>query len=108
MSLDHVFNIIQMIFDSLHRVSLIEQQIEVTGQTVLLGAGSPLDSIGFVTFITELEDRVAQENGANSSDFALVLNDIHEFNTGEKELTAGTIASYVNSVTSQTEKAQHA
>ncbi len=84
-----------MIEDSiagLRRAGLLGADLAVDGGLVLLGTGSPLDSIAFVTFITDLEDRL---NGETGKDLYLVLTDIHEFNTDNARLTVETLARYL-------------
>jgi len=85
--------LIQKSCDSLQRVGLLEKEITIQDSTVLLGSGSPLDSIAFVTFVTELEDRLNRLEG--QEDLFLVLKDIHEFNTADSSLTAGVLARYL-------------
>jgi hypothetical protein len=93
---EHTLQLIQQSFDSLQRSGLLEQAIQVGDGTVLLGAGSPLDSIAFVTFITDLEDRLNRETG---QELYLVLGDIHNFNLGNPHLSAGTLAQYATGLT---------
>lgn len=88
--------LIQDSLSSLQRVGLIKQEVAVRDDTVLLGTGSPLDSIAFVTFITDLEDRLIQET---NQELFLVLNEIQEFNIDDPYLTAGTIAQYIVGLT---------
>jgi len=88
--------VIQDAMSGLHRGGLLQEDVPVTGETVLLGTGSKLDSIAFVTFITDLEDRLSRE--ANQ-DVALVLNAIHEFNPGASALKADALARYIVKVT---------
>jgi hypothetical protein len=89
--------LIQKSCDSLQRVSLIEKEITIQDGTVLLGSGSPLDSIAFVTFVTELEDRLNRVE--NQEELFLVLKDIHEYNADESSLTAGILARYITKLT---------
>ncbi|MEK7084328.1 MAG: hypothetical protein AAB932_03785, partial [Patescibacteria group bacterium] len=57
-----------------------------------LGVGSPVDSIGFVTFVTELEERLIEET---NKDLYLVLNEINEFNIDKPHLTADVLKDYL-------------
>lgn len=91
LSPDRALQLIQESIASLRRAGLIETDITVTGDTVLLGAGSELDSIGFVSFVIEMEDRLNRETG---KELYLVLTDIHEFNTDSAQLSADTLARY--------------
>jgi hypothetical protein len=86
------FQLVQEALDSLQRVGLLREAVVAQPETVLLGAGSPLDSIGFVTFITEMEDRMSREA---QRELYLVLKDIHEFNADSPYLSAGTLARYI-------------
>jgi acyl carrier protein len=89
---DRAMEIIQASLDSLTRAGLVDKDIQAQDETVLLGPGSLLDSIAFVTFVTELEERISKEAG---KELFLVLNDIHEYNPESAYLTAGTVAGYL-------------
>ena len=82
---------------SLHEAGMIEEPVSVTGDTILLGAGSPLDSMSFVAFITELEDRLTQALGR---DVFLLFDDIHEFNPDKSRLTAATLGAFITRLAS--------
>ena len=60
--------------------------------TVLLGTGSALDSVAFVTFVADLEERLARETGL---ELYVVLDDIHEFNANAPSLSADALARYI-------------
>jgi acyl carrier protein len=95
--LAQAFELIQDTLNSLLRIGLIDQQeVAALEDTVLLGGGSPLDSIAFVTFITELEDRLSR---AENKDLFLVLKDIHNFNADNANLSVGTLARYLVKLT---------
>lgn len=86
--------LIQDSLDSLNRSGTIKNAIAVDGETVLMGSGadSGLDSLGFVTFIMDLEDRLMTAIGA---DCAIVLTDIQGFDINSPTLTAGILADHV-------------
>jgi acyl carrier protein len=90
-----VLQLIQEAFDSLESSQLIPPHVHVDEDTALLGPGSVLDSIAFVTFMVELEDRLQQAGSDDASVFSLAINEIHEFNPDEAMLSAGTLAEYV-------------
>ena len=96
---DSALHLIQDSLSSLQRAGLMEQEIMVQDDTVLLGSGSPLDSIAFVTFVTELEDRLNREE--NQEELFLVLQDIHDFNTANSNLSVGTLAHYLVKLTEE-------
>jgi acyl carrier protein len=81
---------------SLQRTGLIKKEVTIDKNTVLLGTGSPLDSVTFVTLVADLEDRLNRETGRELS---LVLNEIHEFNVNVPYLTAETLSRYMVTVT---------
>lgn len=88
--------LMQESFDSMQRSGMFEEAVAVSSDTVILGDGSSLDSLGFVTFISDMEERVSDESG---QDHYLILTDIHEFNAEEAFLSAGTLAHYIEKIT---------
>jgi acyl carrier protein len=98
---DQALQLIQESLDSLHESGIIPEAVRVDEGAVLLGTGSVLDSIGFVTFVTEVEDRLQRDTG---TDHFLVLADIHEFNAGESYLSAGSLARYISHLLGDSER----
>jgi acyl carrier protein len=76
----------------LRKAGLLEHDLAIDESTVLLGMGSELDSVAFVTLISDLEDRLSRETGR---DQFLVLDDLHDFNGEEPSLTVRTLAPYL-------------
>lgn len=71
--------------------------IENFGDTsVLLGEGAVLDSISFITFITDVEDKIQEVTG---KELYLVLSEIDNFNVDNPNLTADGLANYIHSIT---------
>lgn len=83
-------------FSSMQRSGMMEEEIKVTPDTIILGTGSSLDSLGFVTFISDLEERVSSEAG---KDYYLILTEIHEANAEQAFLSAGVLAAYIEKIT---------
>jgi acyl carrier protein len=83
-------------FDSMQRSGMMEEVITVTPDSIILGTGSSLDSLGFVTFISDLEERVSAETG---TEHYLILTEIHEANADQTYLTAGALAAYIETIT---------
>lgn len=75
----------------LKKVKMLASDVELNKETILLGVGSPLDSIGFVTFVTDLEESISSEE---KKDLYLVLNEINEFNINQPHLCLGALAKY--------------
>lgn len=82
--------------DSMQRSGMITESIVVSSDTVILGKGSFLDSLGFVTFISDLEERVSADAG---KDHYLILTDIHDTNADQAFLSAGALANYIEKIT---------
>jgi acyl carrier protein len=96
MDVTMALKLMQDSFESLQRSGMIEEKITVTPNTIILGTGSSLDSLGFVTFISELEERVSAE--ANEEHY-LILTEIHEANADQAFLSAGALAGYIEKIT---------
>lgn len=84
--------IIQQCYDSLSDSGFIENRVMVDPKTVIIGDGSVLDSIGFVTLVTELEEKLSQ---AAQKDVFFVLDEIQEFDMNSPFLSADTFAQYM-------------
>lgn len=96
MDIKRALQLMQDSFDSMQRSGMMKEIITVTSDTVILGSGSPLDSLEFVTFISDLEERLCVEL---DKEVYLVLNEIGEFNINNPFLSAGTIARYIEKIT---------
>jgi hypothetical protein len=79
------------VLEGLRRSDMAEPGEPLTEHTVLIGAGSILDSVGFVTFVAEVEDRL---NSKRDEPLELILTEIWEFNAENPSLTAGILADY--------------
>ena len=70
---ENAYKLLVECIESLIRSESIEAIENISEETIILGIGSTMDSISFVTFITEVEDRLQNETG---SEIYLVLNQI--------------------------------
>jgi acyl carrier protein len=95
---DAIVGLLRESIDSLRRSGIIEADIDVQPQTVLLGSGSSLDSMGFVTFVTDVEERLNRETG---KDLYIVLTELEELYPGASELTASMFADYLVKLAAQ-------
>lgn len=93
---ESALQLMQETFDSMQRSGMLEDAVVVKFDTVILGSGSLLDSLGFVTFISELEERVSD---TVDQEHYLILTDIQDFNAEKSFLSAGTLAQYVVKIT---------
>ena len=88
--------LMQDVFNSMQRSGVLDEAITVTTETIILGTGSSLDSLGFVTFISDLEERVSAEAGKEHS---LILTQIHEANADQTYLSVAVLAAYIEQIT---------
>ncbi len=86
------FALLQDSLDSLVRSGTIKEPIMVNEAMQLLGPDSLLDSIGFVTFVTDIEDRMQELLG---KECYFVLNDIAQFNINNPILTVDAFVCYM-------------
>jgi hypothetical protein len=96
MTREKALQLMQVSLDSLQRSGVTKERIEVSSDTVILGSRSSLDSLGFVTFISDLEERVSSESGR---EHYLVLGDIHTLNADQTFLSAAILADYIERIT---------
>ena len=96
MDITKALQLMQDSLDSIQRSGMMEKAITVAPDTIILGTGSSLDSLGFVTFISELEERVSAETG---TEHYLILTEIHETNADQAFLSAGVLAAYIEKLT---------
>jgi len=92
--MDHnsAIEMMQECIDSLTRSGTINHSVKLRPEAELLGSNALLDSIGFVTFVTDLEDRLQIKF---NKECYLVLNEIADFNVNSPSLTIDTLARYI-------------
>lgn len=93
-----ILDLLQESMQSLRRSGIIEAEVDVDPETVLLGEGSSLDSMGFVTFVTDVEERL---NRATGKDLYIVLTELEERYPGAAALTAAMFADYLVALSAQ-------
>ena len=96
MNKERAFELIKGTLDNMRNLELLEEDVIIDGDTILLGDGSPLDSIGFVSFITELEERLIKET---NQDLYIVLDEVDAFNANNPSLVADVLAKYIVGLT---------
>lgn len=92
MTKERAFQLIVETFEVLKGTDMLGEDVTLNSETILLGIGSPLDSIGFVTFVTDLEERIIKET---KKDLYLVLDEIEEFNIDKPQLTVDALTQYL-------------
>ncbi len=96
MNKERAFELIKGTLDNMRNLELLEEDVIIDGDTILLGDGSPLDSIGFVSFITELEERLIKET---NQDLYIVLDEVDALNANNPSLVADVLAKYIVGLT---------
>jgi len=85
---------IQESLDSLFRSGTLSVQLTADEALILMGGGSEecLDSLGFVSFIMDLEERLEDSIG---DEVPITLTEIDGFDVNNPVLTTGALADYV-------------
>lgn len=96
MTHEQALSVMQEVFDSMKTSGMFNEDSSLDADTVILGVGSHFDSLGFVTFISDLEERVSDVAG---DEIYLILTDIHEFNKDKTVLSASTLAAFIENIT---------
>jgi hypothetical protein len=63
-------NILKLIYDTAQEINAQlppDCQLSATPDTIVVGAGSPLDSLGVINFLVSLEERVGDATGKTVS-----------------------------------------
>ena len=92
MTEDRALQLIAESLNTLKKEGVLEKDVILTPEFILIGMESPLDSIGFVAFITDLEEKIFEET---KQDLYLVLNEITEFNVSKPFLSSNVLAKYI-------------
>ena len=82
----------KIIFESLNAIidsKMVPKSFEVNDDTVLIGMGGNLDSISFVAFATDVEEKIEEEI---DKEFILKLQEIHDLNEGKNALVVRDMA----------------
>jgi len=92
LSEEQIVTLMQDCATELYRGKIFAAELTVTPETILLGADSPLDSLGFVTFVAEIENRINDETG---KDLSISLMEVEGLDENNPHMTAGKLAAYV-------------
>ena len=79
------------VIEGLRRSAMVPAGAALGPETVLIGPGAVLDSLGFVTFIAEMEDQL---NRDRAEPVELILTEIWDFSLENPTLTASILADY--------------
>jgi len=89
---DDMIKLMRESIDGLRSSGIIEKPFELAPDIVIFGTDSPLDSIGFVTFVTDMEDRLGAATG---KEISITLLDIDDFNESDPHLTVKRLADFL-------------
>ena len=98
MNINEALVLISEVLVNLESENLLDAPVVFSDNLPLLGPNSPLDSLSFISFLTELEDRVTL---LNSRDTYIVLNEIAEFDVSSNRLTALQLASHLTKLVNE-------
>jgi hypothetical protein len=98
LTLEMSYKLLQASFDSLEQDGAMGAKVLLTKDTVVLGPGSPLDSMGLVLFITDVERRFSHTTGREQ---ALVLSAVPGFHEGSNSLSGEMLARHLVSLAGQ-------
>ncbi len=96
MTHEQALSVMQEVFNSMKTSGMFDEKSSLDADTVILGVASSFDSLGFVTFISDLEERISEAVG---DEVYLILTDIHEFNKDKNILSASTLAAFIENIT---------
>ena len=92
---DWIIGLMQQSMESLCRTGVIEASVHLDRDTILLGDGSSLDSMGFVTFVADVEERLNRETG---KDLYIVLTELEDVYPNSTALSAAMFADYLEAL----------
>lgn len=91
MTREHALAMMGEVLEGLRRSEMVPAGAALGPGTVLIGPGAVLDSLGFVTFIAEMEDQL---NRDRAEPVELILTEIWDFSLENPTLTASILADY--------------
>lgn len=92
MNIDAALGVIGDAVTALRQGDLLQTSAVFSEDFILLGEASDLDSIAFITLITEVEDRLFLATGKK---LFIALTNIKNFDPDKPEFTAGTLAAHL-------------
>jgi len=92
MQYDEIIATISDVLESLYKSDVIKSRIACTEGTILIGENAELDSLAFVTFISDLEERISLKAG---TDIFFDLDQIADFNVSNPFISVKDFALFV-------------
>lgn len=87
-----ILGLIKESLESLHRGGIIEIAVVANEETSLFGENSDLDSMGFVTFVSDIEERL---NRKVDKEVFIILSDLEEMYPASAKLTVSMFINYL-------------
>lgn len=89
---EHIISFLQKTMDGLFESGIVENKIAISPETLLIGDGATLDSVGFITLLSEIEEKV---NSYTNKDIYIVFTDIQERNSNSNSLNVKMLSDYL-------------
>ncbi len=87
-----VLSVIENVLDNLSNANMLEGEINFTEDLALLGPNSPLDSLAFISFLTQLEEKLSVES---KEDIYIVLSEISGFDISKNRLQVRELSEHI-------------
>lgn len=96
MKKEKALELMQESIDSMQRSGILSTKVVLNMDTILLGSDLTLDSLGFVTFVSDVEERISEET---KSEQYIILSEMQEISANSSVLTVGDFAKYIEKIT---------
>lgn len=89
-----LIEIVEKILMDLQKAGMLEGDLNFSENLALIGPGSPLDSLAFISFLTQLEDKLSLEK---ETDVYISLNEIQGFDLSKNHLVVKDLIQHLSS-----------
>jgi len=93
-----IINIIQTALDELHDSAIIENRVFAEKNTPIIGDGAELDSVAFITLISDIESRVCEKF---NKDIFIILSDIQSLDDESSAMNVDMLTNYLLTIISK-------
>jgi acyl carrier protein len=91
---ENILEVIYKAVDKINETQPHDEKLEKSVDTILFGGGSKLDSLAFINFIVEVEQRISEKFDSVIS----LANDTAIAQTNSPFRSLGSLADYINSL----------
>lgn len=93
---DVIISFLQTSIDGLFEAGIVDSKLTISPETLLIGEGAALDSVGFVTLLSEIEEKI---NAFTAKDIFIIFPDIQERNSNSNVLNVKMLSDYLINIT---------